>query len=397
MSVTPTLPDESDVVVVGGGVIGTSVGYFLATETEYNVTLVERDAIAAGSTGDSSAIVRHHYGEREIYTRMARWSHEFYRRFEETVEEPIAHEENPRVVFAAEGSDDDAYATAGQEILEEQDIPVRRYERDEFDDSFPMLDLDAFDFGVADETAGYSDGTDVATGFARAMGEAGATVVTGTAVTGIAVDDGCTSGVHTDDGTVDCDRVVVAAGPWTARLMTDLGVELPLVTEREQVVLLDPPEGFLDEFPENVPTAGLPGGYYMRPEFGGSVLVATHHSDDEVDPDSYDDQPDEETLLDLYERVAEFVPALRDAGVQGGYSGVYTNTPDHDFIVDECGPDGCFVACGFSGHGFKHAPAVGRLVTDLVTDADSPLVDVDYFSLSRFTEAETGHGGGIEY
>jgi sarcosine oxidase subunit beta len=397
MSIKPNLPNGSDVVIVGGGIIGTSVGYFLTTETDLDVTLVEQDSIAAGSTGDSSAIIRHHYGEREIYTRMAWWSHEFYRQFESEVGEPIAHEENPRVVFAAEESDDAAYATAGQEILETQDIPVRRYDCDEFNDLFPMLNLEKFDFGVSDETAAFSDGTDVATGFARAMTEAGATVVTGTSVEGFSVDDDRITGVHTDDGTVDCDRVVTAAGPWTARLMADLGIDLPLVTEREQVVLLDPPDGFLDDYSENVPTAGLPGGYYMRPEFGESVLVATHHSGDEVDPDSYDNQPNEETLLDLYERVADFVPDLRDAGVQGGYSGIYTNTPDHDFIIDECGLDGCYVACGFSGHGFKNAPAVGQLVTDLVTDADSSLVDIDHFSLSRFTENETGHGGGIEY
>lgn len=397
MSDTPDLPSDCDVVVIGGGVIGTSVGYFLATDTDLDVALLERDAIAAGSTSDSSAIVRHHYGEREIYTEMAQWSHEFYRRFEEAVGAPIAHEENERVVFAAEGTADAEYATAGREILSRKGIPVRRYEREEFEEAFPMLDLDGFDFGVSDETAAYSDGTDVATGLARAMADAGAAVVTGTAVEGIRVEDGRVAGVDTADGPVDCDRVVAAAGPWTGRLMADLGVDLPLVTEREQVVLLDPPEDFHDDYPENVPTAGLPGGYYMRPEVGGSVLVATHHSGNEVDPDAYDDQPDEGTLLDLYERVAEFVPALRDAGVQGGYSGVYTNTPDHDFIIDECGAEGCYVACGFSGHGFKQAPAVGRIVTDLVTGAEETLVDADHFALSRFEESEGGHGGGIEY
>jgi sarcosine oxidase subunit beta len=393
MSTIPTLPDETTAVIIGGGVVGTSIAYFLARETDKDITLLEKNAIGAGSTGDSSAIVRHHYGEQEIYTRMAWWSHQFYRRFEQETGEPIAHEESPRVTFAEEGSDDAAYANAGYEILSDLDIPVSRYESESFDDQYPPLALDEFDFAVSDETAAYSDGTDVASGFARAASNQGATIVTGTAVEGFEGEDSEITAIRTDDGAVSCEEVVIAAGPWSPRLANQVGIDLPITTEREQVIILEPAEENVD-----VPTAGLPGGGYIRSE-GDGVLVATHHSGEECDPDRYDSQPDEETLLDLHESISDFVPELSDAGIMGEYCGVYSNTPDHDFILDQCGPDGCYVASGFSGHGFKQAPAVGRLMTDLITEQDSNPIDVDieYFSLSRFENNEAGHGGGIQY
>ena len=120
--------------------------------------------------------------------------------------------------------------------------------------------------------------------------------------------------------------------------------------------------------------------------------MATHFLTEECDPEAHLRQPDEETLLDLTEKIVDVIPELADARIKGRYTGVYSTTPDHDFIIDEVGPDGCYLACGFSGHGFKHGPAVGRIVTDLVTDGDTGLVDVDYFSLSRFEDDPTGHG-----
>lgn len=397
MSIAPELPSETDVVVVGGGVIGTSIAYFLSTETDREVTLVEKDSIGAGSTGDSSAIIRHHYGAKAVYTRMARWSHEFYRRFEEEVGEPIAYAESRRVTFAKEGTDTADYAESGREILSDLEIPVSRYEESEMATEFPMFALDAFDFAVSDDTAAYSDGTDVASGFARAVQAGSGTVVTGVAVEGFETEDGEVIGVDTDDGVVECDEVVIAAGPWTPRLTELVGVEVPITPSRERVLILDPTTEYHKQYSEPPPIAGLPGGYYVRSEFGDGVLIATHHSGEQCDPDRYQNIPDEETLLELHGTLSEYIPDLADAGVQGRYSGVYSNTPDHDFVIDHCGPDDCYVACGFSGHGFKQAPAVGKLVTDLVVKGESEIADLEHFSLERFEDNNDGHGGEIQF
>lgn len=394
MATRPELPDRTDVVVVGGGIAGTATAYFLATDADRDVTLVERDRVAAGSTGDSSAILRHHYGDDAIYTEMARWSHEFFREFEARTGQPLAHADSPLVRFGEEGTPGGDYAAAGCDVLAERGVPVSRHDSDEFADLYPMYDgLDRFDFAASDDGAAYSDGTDAAGGFARAAADAGATVVTGVAVESIAVEEDEVVGVDTDDGRVDCETVVVAAGPWTPELAADVGVDVPITPTREQVVVLDPSAEYVEEYPELTPTTSMPGGeWYLRPDFGDNVLVATHYLTERVDPDRYDDTPDEATLLELTDLVTETIPGLADASVRGRYCGVYSTTPDHDFVLDRAGPDGCLLACGFSGHGFKHGPAVGRIMRDLIVDGDTDLVDVDHFALDRFEDDPEGHG-----
>ena len=166
------------------------------------------------TTGDSSAILRHHYGDQEIYSQMAWWSHQFYRQFEDKTDEVIAYDENPLVRFGNENTLGGRYAEDGYEVLSSLDIPVTRYESDDLPEQYPMIaDVGEYDFGISDDEAGYSDGTDAASGFDRAARRHGATVVTGTGVESITVDEGAVVGVETENGAIECETVVVAAGP----------------------------------------------------------------------------------------------------------------------------------------------------------------------------------------
>ena len=392
--VEPTLPDRTDVVVVGGGVMGTAIACFLTRDSDRDVTLLERDHVAAGSTGDSSAILRHHYGDEAIYTETAWWSHRFFRNFEEEMGAKLAYDPSPLVRFANEGTPGGEYALVGYEVLAERDIPVTEYVGDELHERYPMYETaDAFDFAISDDEAAYSDGTDAAMGFARGASEHGARIETGVTVESIDVEDDSVVALETSAGRLPCEAVVVAAGPWTPKLAESVGVEIPITTTREQVVILEPSDAYLEKYPSRTPTTGLPGGeWYVRPDGQDGVLVATHRYTEEIDPDRYDDRPDEETILELADALAENVPGLRDAGLMGQYCGVYSVTPDHDFVIDEAGPDGCYLTCGFSGHGFKHAPAVGKMTTDLIMTGESDLVDLEYFSLDRFENDPSGHG-----
>lgn len=394
MSLRPELPDRTDVAVVGGGIMGTATAYFLANDSDRDVTLIERDNIAAGSTGDSSAILRHHYGGDAIYTEMAKWSHEFFRSFEAETGQPIAYADSPLVRFGDEGTESAAYTQAGYEVLSELGLPVTRYESEELERRYPMYEgLERFEFAVSDDSAAYSDGTDAASGFARAASEAGATVVTGVGVESVLTEGNSVVAVETDEGRLECGSVVIAAGPWTPELAGDVGIEVPITPTREQVIVLDPPGEYVESYPDLTPTTSMPGGeWYLRPDFGENVLVATHYLTEETDPDDYDDTPDESTLLELTDLVTESIPGLTEASVQGQYCGVYSTTPDHDFVLDSVGPEGCYLACGFSGHGFKHGPAVGRIMRDLVVDGETDLVDASYFALGRFEDDPEGHG-----
>lgn len=385
------VPDSADVVIVGGGIMGTSACYFLSERTDLDILLLEKNSIASGATGNSSAILRHHYGDREVYSQSAWWSHRFYLSFEDRLGEPLSHGEAPLVKFAEEGTDRADHVDDGYEVLQALDIPVSRYDAGDFDRLYPMFELDGVDFGVSDDVAGYSDGTDAANGFARAARRNGATIETGVRVTDVREsDEGTVQGVETDRGAVSCETVILTAGCWSVQLAKKLGVDLPITPTLERVFLLDPPSSFTAEHLDRLPSGKPPGldDWYMRQDFGARVLVATHHSYDEQvdDPDGIPTTPPQSDLLELVDVLEDVAPGLADSDVVGQYCGVYTNTPDHDFIIDRIGPDGCFIACGFSGHGFKHGPSVGRVLSDLVVDGATEFLDVDTFSIDRFDD-----------
>jgi len=169
------------------------------------------------------------------------------------------------------------------------------------------------------------------------------------------------------------------------------------VTSREQVLILEPPKEYKDNYPSLVPTTARPGGdWYIRPDFGDDILIATHHTGKEVNPDHYSRNPDEETIIKLTDEISSVVPELGESGLGGKYCGIYSTTPDHDFILDQAGPNGCYFACGFSGHGFKHGPAIGKIIADLINHGTTDLVNVEFFSLDRFQDSPHGHGKAVD-
>lgn len=391
MTSRPQLPERTDVVVVGAGIIGTSTAFSLATETDLDVTILERDNVATGATGDSSAILRHQYYESELYAEMAWLGHQFYDAFQERTGEPLATADCPLVGFLTEGSEIAERFECGYETMQEMGLPASRYERDELPKRYPLFEFpDDIDLAISDDWAGYSDGTDAATGLARAARDAGATLVTGVTVESIETDDRAVSGVETDDGFVACDHVVLAAGRWSGQLAETIGVDLPIIPTREQVLLLEPPADVTEDELQTIPNTGSAGferdiHWYLRPDFGGTIYMGTHERSDIVDPDDYDRDPDEEMILDAFEFLSSVIPRLADSKLVGKFCGVYANTPDNEFIIDQVGPDGCYALVG-AGHAFKHGPVIGRLATDLLVDGESDLFDLDNFTLDRFDD-----------
>lgn len=392
MELRPSLHDETDILVVGGGIIGTATAFHLSERTDRAVTLVEKENVAAGATGDTSAILRHTYGDRELYSRMARRGREFYQDFESHTGYELAAPSQPLVQWGGEAVDHGEPAMASYETLERLGLPVSRDEADELPDRFPLFDFDDdIEYAVSDDAAGYSDGTDAANGFARAAADNGVRIVTGVAVESIAHEDGAVTGVETEDGVVACEDVVLAAGSWTAKLAATAGVDLPVLPGREQILLLDPPDSVTEAEFETVPTTGRgsdrPDGvwWYFRADFGDTIYMGTHARVEKVDPDTYDRQVDEHRKVEAFDILDGFAPKLADSAVIGEFSGVYANTPDQGFIIDQVGPDGVVALVG-AGHAFKHGPVIGELAADLVLDGESDLFDLDHFAVDRFDD-----------
>lgn len=270
--------------------------------------------------------------------------------------------------------------------------PTTWYEPDVLQSRFPLFEFsDAVEYAISDDTAGYTDGTSAANGLAKAAADDGTRIVTGVGVDAIDTDGDTVVGVETDTGYVRCDELVVAAGAWTHRLVATADVELPVSPGREQVLLLDPPETVTDAEFETLPTTGRasprPDGvwWYFRADFGDSIYMATHGRNDLVDPAHYDRQVDEVRKLEAFEILENFAPKLADSAIVGEFAGIYANTPDQGFIIDQVGPAGLYALVG-AGHAFKHAPIIGRLAADLVLEGESDLFDLGLFAVDRFED-----------
>jgi len=392
MALGPTLPEETDILVIGGGIIGTATAYWLSERTDREITLVDKDNIASGATGDSAAILRHVYEDRPVYARMAWWGHEFYENFEDETGYELSTPDQPLIQWGGEAGGHEVSPMTDYETLRSVDLPATRYEADELPELFPLFEFtDDFEYAISDDAAGYTEPATAANGFAKAAQDNGVQVVTGVAVESIDAENGTIAGVETDEGSVTCNEVVLAAGSWSHKLAATVGVDLPVSPGREQVLLLDPPESVSKEELRSVHTTGRgssrPDGvwWYFRADFGDTIYMGTHARCDPVDPDTYDRQPDRERKIEAFEILDEFAPKLADSEVIGEYCGVYANTPDEGFIIDAVGPEGLYALVG-AGHAFKHGPVIGHLAADLLLDGESDLFDLDLFGIDRFDD-----------
>lgn len=197
------------------------------------------------------------------------------------------------------------------------------------------------------------------------------------------------TGVMLSDGsTVAADTVVVATGVWTQPFLAPYGIDVPIRVVREQIVLIDPGV----DLPPVPVFSDLVSLQYVRPEVGGEILFGNSDLSDAqtADPDGYLNRATEEFVDVTVDKVGTRFPGFPDAVITSSYAGCYDVTPDWNPVISRTEVDGLLVAAGFSGHGFKIAPAVGRLVADLVIDGHSrdPRIPASDFRLARFAEAD---------
>jgi glycine/D-amino acid oxidase-like deaminating enzyme len=197
-------------------------------------------------------------------------------------------------------------------------------------------------------------------------------------------------GVRMSDGSViSAGTVVIAAGPWSVPLLAAHGIELPITVHREQIVLIDPGQKI-----GKVPVfSDLVSLQYIRPEGADSQLLFGNSDLAELqpaDPDNYLDRATADFVDIAVDKVGARLPGLQNPSIASTYAGCYDVTPDFNPVISATPIEGLVVAAGFSGHGFKIAPAVGRLVADLIvhgTSSDADIIAED-FRLSRFAEAK---------
>ena len=381
-----TMSETADIVIIGGGVMGASVAFHLARRGAGKVVLLEKSYLGAASSGKSGAIIRQYYSH-ELLASMARYGLQVYRDFPDVVGGPAVFQQAGMVVVtAAEGR---AQMDANVAMLTRLGADARILSSSElraFDSRVSTMDDE---YAAYEAEAGYCEALQAVSSFALAAGRMKVDVRVGARVTALILEGPQIAGVATSQGPIATRTVVLAAGAWSAPLAKSVGVELPVEACRTQVALLRRPCEF---GPSHPVYADLTNQIYFRPTHGEMTHIGNVDPREErsvVDPDRYNEVADRNFVEEMRSKIERRYSALRRGVGRGGYAALYSVTPDWQPIIDRLpGVEGVFCAAGFSGHGFKLAPAVGQILSELVLDGRATTFDIRALRAARFAEGE---------
>ncbi len=371
---------SADVVIIGGGIVGSSIAYHLTQAGCRSVVVIERESHQGkGSTGKSMGGVRAQFAT-PVNIQMSLYSIPFFRAFQEVMGHPSGYRSQGYLFVATHQrhldylrDNYDRQVSLGLKtavLVGPED--VRRIA--------PEIRSDDVLGGSFCSSDGFVDPYSVMTGFmARAM-DHGVELMRDTEVTGIKVDSCGVAGVETTSGFVSSRNVVNAAGAWAAKVAKLAGVDLPVVPLRRMLV---PTEPFNRVSPLSPMVVDMSTGFHYRPEGLGLLLA---WNDPEEKP-GFKTDVDPAFIEKILTRGVDRLPCLEHAEVnpRRAWAGLYEVTPDHHAVLGPvAGVPGFFLANGFSGHGVMHSPATGRVVSDLIIKGRTDLIDAEILSLDRF-------------
>jgi sarcosine oxidase, subunit beta len=375
------LPKTADIVILGAGVMGSSIAFHLARRKAGKTVVIEKDHVGRGGSGRSSALIRMHYSfPAEV--QLALLSLRMFESWQEIVGQPgdfrktgfvriVRPNETERLKLNVEMQ---RKCGANVEIIVKQEL--RELE--------PDWNVDDVELCAYEPESGYGDGAGVAGDLLSAAREMGVEYFSRTQATAFTVEGGRIRGIVTDRGPISAPIVVAAVGPWSLPLFQQVGCELPIECEYHQVAIL-----------RNTPD--MKGGRcacidsatatYFRPDARDKVLVGDFYGRRPADPDDFPQRASDESLEEIIERASHRVPKLANAEVMRGVTGIYDMTPDSRPLLGEIpGVSGLYVSAGFSGMGFKISPAIGLVMSELVLDGAGTTVDIGAFRPSRFAD-----------
>ena len=378
------MAETADVVIIGGGIVGSSVAYHLAEAGCSNVLIVEREPHQGlGSTGKSAGGVRAQFAT-EINIRMSLYSIGFFKQFQEETGEDVGYRPHGYLFVATEQRHLD-YLNANRKKQQACGLDnVEMLSREDIVEILPQMRADDVVGGSFCPTDGFVDPYSMMTAFATRARERGVKLWLGTEVTGIDVQGGRVSGVVTSRGRVATQIVVNAGGPWAGVVARLAGVDIPVTPLRRQLVHTQP----FDQLPPRLPMViDMSNGFHFRPEGPGFLLAWP----DEHETTGFNTQFDSEFIEKILIRAVNRVPCFAEAEVNPRrcWAGLYEVTPDHHAIIGPApGVEGLFLANGFSGHGVMHSPATGRIVSEQVLHGRARTIDATPLRLERFAEGQ---------
>lgn len=376
----------ADVIVIGGGIMGTATAYQLA-KRGVDVTLLEKTHLAAGSTAYTCGVIRQHYSI-ETLARMAYRALQVWQNFNEAVGGDAGFR-NSGILWVAGAEHQREFAT-NVKMLQRIGIKADLLDRQGVIEIAPYLETRDIRVGIYETEGGVADGSMACSAFANRARELGAKIRQGVKVLEIRTSGGLVLGVNTTEGQIDAPVVVNTAGPWGPQLAKDVGIEIPAEPSRHQVVSFRQPADFAQ--PMHPAVADFINGFYTRSDVGGLSNFGSLEDDtsDVVhDPDSYNTAADLPFVEQMVERSTRRFPDLNRGSYQSGWAGMYTVTPDWRPVIDRIDQlHGLVVGLGFSGSGFKMGPVVGEMLADLATGEKTCPIESTIFNLSRFSDGK---------
>lgn len=381
-----------DVVVVGAGINGASIAYNLAKRGCKNIAIVERFTLASGGTGKSAAIVRQHYSN-DVLIRMAKRSRDIFEFFADEIGGSAGFVKTGYLFFVPDYVKDafDANITLQQKI----GVKTSSISKEESREISAQIDPGDAGRIAYEPDSGYADPYEATVSYLRAAQALGARLYQGCPVRCIHLQDGKVRRVITAKEEFSTGAVVNVSGPWANQVGSMVNISYPIQVTREQEVMFRPQSK--SDCPK-LTVSDMCNAIYFHP-FGPDLLVGRGYPKEyeQVDPDSYSEGSDAAFVEDTAERILKRIPGMEAAIALKAYSGLYDVTPDwHPIISAHPEVEGFFSAVGFSGHGFKLAPAVGESVADLITEGKGKSADLSPFSADRFANGrvfKAAYGG----
>jgi glycine cleavage system T protein len=378
--------DRARVVIIGGGVAGTSIAYHLTRLGWTDVLLVDRGELTSGSTFHSAGLVAQ-LRNSVSHTRMMMYGAELYPTLaEETGVDPGWHQVGTLHLASSPYRMEALARQAGW--AKSFGLPVEIVSTEEALERFPLIDASRVLGAQFVPTDGHIDPTGLTLSFAAGAKAAGARVRTGVRVEEITVRDGRVAGVVTDEGAIEAEVVVNAGGIWAHELGRLAGVEIPVVPMEHQYLITRPIEGVRTDFPTLRDPDNL---VYVREEVGGLVVGGYERNPDPWHVSDPIPRDFNHRLLpekwERFESIADgafrLVPALQTTEINRFINGPEAFTPDDDFILGETEVAGFFVASGFCAHGVTGAAGIGRWTAEWIVEGE-PSMDLSKMDIRRF-------------
>jgi sarcosine oxidase, subunit beta len=371
------LPESASVVIVGGGVVGTSAAFHLA-EAGADVVLIERASLGSGSTSKAAGGVRTQFSD-VLNIEIAKRSLDAFRDFGRRPGWEIDLKQVGYLFVLTRPSDVEEFARSVA-LQNELGLDSRMLTGEETRALCPLLDGDDVLAGAFSPGDGHATPEGAVQGYAFAARAHGAHIRVGCEVLGVRTEGGRITEVVTSDGAVRTDTVICAAGAWSRACGAMVGVDLPVSPLRRQILFTEA----IDGLPADLPmTIDFETSFYFHREGPGLLMGMS----DPGEQPGFNVETSDDWIPGLMDVVRRRAPRIADVGIRGGWAGLYEMTPDHNAIIGEAAGVSRFLyATGFSGHGFLQGPAVGEILRDMVLRRPT-FVDVSPLSVERFDAA----------